>query len=536
MASGAALNKTAEGIALLVERLVPSALCAIVLVHHDGVHLKPIAAPSLPERYFITMDGIKVAPDCGSTGTAAWRREPVIVADTSIDPLWSTIQDFAAACGIRASWALPILHDDGTVLGVLSLYYREPHEPEDWDWSALNSSIKLVRLALTAHRREQQLTASEARWRIGAESLGLGTFDINLETGVDRWSPAMRHILGIAEDAPSSFAAFLDQVHPDDRAKFFARLPQAPLPLDAGRWREELRIRRADTGEERIIVSKGCMIFGNDGMPLHAVGTLYDVTEHRRHERELETARAEAEAANRAKSKFLASMSHELRTPLNAIIGFSDLILSHVFGSVTPTRYEDYIGDIHKSGTHLLSLINDVLDMAKIEAQKFELVRAPVSLEHLTDGALMLVRPQARAKGLDLVLDLDAGMTLNADERALRQVLVNLLSNAVKFTNGGGTVRLFAKRRADGGLNLGVEDTGAGMDADGITTALEPFGQIHMDVTVERTGTGLGLPLAKAMVESHGAHFHIESTLGIGTKIWGEFPAGDVEPSTRLAS
>jgi len=533
MASGTPLHETAEGIALLVENLVPTAMCAIAVLHPDGRHMRPLAAPHLPRAYFSALDGTEVGPSNGTVGTAAWRREPVIVTDTMHDPLWANLRDFATACSLRASWALPILHNDGAVLGVLSLYYRDVRVPQDWDWSVLGSCIKLIRLALAAARREHELLASEERWRIGAESLGLGTYDVDFETGQDTWSPSLRQLLGVSDSVTPSLAAFLAQIHPDDRDKFLARLPVAPVPPSGGRWREEMRIRRADTGEERIVVSKGCVIPDNDGQPRHAVGTIYDVTEHRRHEEELENAKAAAEAANHAKSKFLASMSHELRTPLNAIIGFSDMIRSRVFGPMTPPRYEGYIDDIYKSGTHLLSLINDVLDMAKIEAQKFELMRTQVPLQRLADGAALLVRPQALAKELHLVLDIPSGVLLNADERALRQVLVNLLSNAVKFTLPGGTVRLFGKMIAGGGLALGVEDSGAGISEDGIAVALEPFGQVQMDITSERSGTGLGLPLAKAMIERHNATFRIESTLGVGTRVWGEFQACDVSSSIR---
>ena len=535
MAKGAPLHETAEAIAHLVERLVPTAMCAIAVMHPDGRHLKPLAAPHLAQEYFVVLDGTEIGPANGTIGTAAWRREPVIVTDTMHDPLWKNLRHFATACSLRASWALPILHHDGRVLGVLSLYYRDVRVPQDWDWSALGSCIKLVRLALAAARREHELLASEERWRIGAEALGLGTYDIDFETGTDTWSPAMRQLLGIRDNVPACLDTLLALIHPDDRKCFMSQLPTPPLPPSGHRWRQELRIRRADTGEERIIVSKSCVIPDQDGKPRHAVGTLYDVTEHRRHEEALENAKVAAEEANRAKSKFLASMSHELRTPLNAIIGFSDMIRSRVFGAMTPVRYEGYIDDIYKSGTHLLSLINDVLDMAKIEAQKFELIRTQVPLQRLADGAFLLVRPQAEAKNLRLELDIPSGLVLNADERALRQVLVNLLSNAVKFTGPGGTVRLFGEAIAGGGLALGVEDSGAGMSAEGIAVALQPFGQVQMDVTAERSGTGLGLPLAKAMIESHGATFHIESTLGCGTRVWGVFQACDVSSTIRQA-
>jgi PAS domain S-box-containing protein len=534
MARGIPLNETTKGIALLVERLVPPALCAIALVKPDGRHLRPLAAPSLSHHYFTALEGVAVAPDSGSTGTAAWRREPVIVTDTATDPLWTKLQDFAEACSIRSSWALPIIHTDGSVLGVLALYYREPRTPEDWDWSALNSCIKLVRMALATQRRDHEMRTTEARWRIGAEAAGVGTFAVDFATGIDEWSPRMRTILGVTDDVRASFDSFVRLIHPDDLPAFVTRFPAAPDHQPDRPWREEVRIRRASDREVRTIATTGTVISDTEGHPTHVVGTVYDITDRRRHEAELEGAKAEAEAANNAKSRFLAAMSHELRTPLNAIIGFSDLIRNRVFGPIAPPRYASYVEDIHKSGTHLLSLINDVLDMAKIEAQKFELAHTCFALQHLAEAALLLVRPQALAKEIELADDIcDCELMLDADERALRQVLVNLLSNAVKFTPRGGRVRLFAERTDHGGLAIGVEDDGAGMTAEGLVTALEPFGQVHRDVATERSGTGLGLPLAKAMIEAHHAVFHIESELGAGTRVWGTFPPEAVVSPAR---
>ena len=226
-------------------------------------------------------------------------------------------------------------------------------------------------------------------------------------------------------------------------------------------------------------------------------------------------------------------MSHELRTPLNAIIGFSDLMRQGVLGPVAPPRYADYIQDIHGSGQHLLSLINDVLDMAKIEAEKFELHRGPIVIAAVAESALLFVAHQAGKKGLSLKADVQTGITLMADERAIRQVLTNLLSNAIKFTPVGGSVRLFGEVLAGGGFALGVEDTGIGMSGEELVVALEPFGQVEKDISVSGVGTGLGLPLSKAMIEMHGAVFQITSKVGVGTRAWATFPASDVsEPAT----
>jgi PAS domain S-box-containing protein len=535
MADGACLPDTLDAIVHLIEKLVPSVLCSVMGIKTDGAHLTPLSAPSLPSDYLACVSNVAITPGSGSCGTAAYRKEPVIVTDIATDPLWDDFRAYALPFGLRACWSLPVLHSDGSVLATVALYYREPRAPSEHDMALVRPCITMIRLAIISDRKQYELRASEARWRLGADSLGIGTYDVDLAGHKDIWSPALRQMLGVSDTAEASYAAFQARVVPEDRHLKSQYMPNFPGPPFESPWRCTLRIRKADTGEERILENHGCALYDADGVPVHLIGMLTDITEQKRRERELSDAKAAAESANVAKSQFLASMSHELRTPLNAIIGFSDMIRSHIFGPLTPPRYAEYIDDIYKSGTHLLSLINDVLDMAKIEAQRFELRRSKVLLHELADSAVLLVRPQSLVKGIGLELDITPGIALLVDGRAMRQVLTNFLSNAIKFTNEGGRVRLFSENLPHGGLALGVEDNGAGMDADGIATALEPFGQVKMDVTTERAGTGLGLPIAKALVEYHDATFHITSARGHGTRVWAEFPPSAVSHAAQKA-
>jgi two-component system cell cycle sensor histidine kinase PleC len=252
--------------------------------------------------------------------------------------------------------------------------------------------------------------------------------------------------------------------------------------------------------------------------------------------RELAEARDAAQEANRAKSAFLASMSHELRTPLNAIIGFSDMMRQELLGPVHPPKYKEYIGDIFSSGRHLLDLINDVLDLSKIEAGKRDLNDDDIALAEVARDVELYVEPQARSAGVDMVRAVDDKMRLTADERAIRQILVNLMSNAIKFSPKGGEIKIFAQTGPGGSLQLGVEDHGIGMDAAGIKKALEPYGQVSQATNnAEGKGTGLGLPIVKALIEAHGATFHIESALGVGTRVWGEFSPARIPPERQAA-
>src|SRR5215469_6683484 len=257
-----------------------------------------------------------------------------------------------------------------------------------------------------------------------------------------------------------------------------------------------------------------------------------------RRNRELEYARSRAEAANEAKSQFLTIMTHELRTPLNAIIGFTDLMQSGAFGKIEPPRYGDYITDINNAANQLLAIINDVLDMAKIEQGKMVLHDEPVDIKSLIDTIVRVFGERAEAGRLALSTELPAEtITLSADQRALRHILLNLLSNAVKFTPAGGDVVVRLTRLPDGGVELSVADTGIGMTDEHITVALTPFAQVENAYTRKYDGTGLGLPLVKSLVELHGAALAIDSRLGAGTVVRIGFGAARVlEPAARPAN
>jgi two-component system, cell cycle sensor histidine kinase PleC len=251
---------------------------------------------------------------------------------------------------------------------------------------------------------------------------------------------------------------------------------------------------------------------------------------------QLEAARDAALAANKAKSSFLASMSHELRTPLNAIIGFSDIITQGMLGPVAPAKYGEYVSDIHNSGVRLLSLINDLLDLSKIEAGGRALEETPVCLAPLFDDLVAGIRYQAEIAQVAVVAETPPDVTLLADERGVRQILQNFLSNGVKYSRPGSEVRLFARPGDAGMLLVGVEDHGIGMDEKGVLIALEPYSQLSNLTAIEGRGSGLGLPLARALIELHDARFHIESAPGVGTRVWSEFPAGRVAIGARKAA
>jgi signal transduction histidine kinase len=232
--------------------------------------------------------------------------------------------------------------------------------------------------------------------------------------------------------------------------------------------------------------------------------------------REIADKSAQLEVANRHKSEFLANMSHELRTPLNAVIGFSEVLLAEMFGTLNDKQNE-YLQDILSSGRHLLSLINDILDLSKIEAGRMELELGPFDLAMALENALTLVRERASRHGIGLHLTVDPDLSsLVADERKIKQVLVNLLSNAVKFTPEGGKVAVRAVRAA-GAVEISVSDTGIGIAPEDQGAIFEEFRQVGSDYAHKREGTGLGLALARRFVELHGGQLRVESEPGKGS-------------------
>ncbi len=267
--------------------------------------------------------------------------------------------------------------------------------------------------------------------------------------------------------------------------------------------------------------------------------TVVNITERKQAEdalahssEDLKIARDQAEAANRTKSEFLATMSHELRTPLNAIIGFSEIIKEETFGPVGSARYRNYADDINESGQHLLALINDILDLSKVESGTDKLHEENVSIPDLTHSVLRLVRQRAEKSGIELELDLGDDLPLlRVDERKLKQIFVNLLTNAVKFTDAGGKVTLKAWCRADSGFVFQVIDTGVGIAPEDIPKALSQFGQIESQRNQTQEGTGLGLPLSKSLVELHGGSLDLQSRPGIGTTVTVRIPSVRIVPA-----
>ena len=277
------------------------------------------------------------------------------------------------------------------------------------------------------------------------------------------------------------------------------------------------------------------------------VGRLGVIADRRKKELALRSAKEIAEAAadeareayhqaavaNRAKSEFLANMSHELRTPLNAIIGFSEALMLEIFGPLGE-RYQDYAGDIHDSGKHLLQIVTDILDISKIEQGKFQINAEEVDIVPIVECTLALLRERAQQNDVVLKYDVEAtGGRLYADPRCLKQILINLVTNAVKFTERGGRVDISAGEQSDGSYVIKVADTGCGIDPREIPRILKPFEQMASSMTRDHDGYGLGLPLVNGMACMHGATVDISSEPGVGTEVRVIFPSNRVRRAAK---
>jgi PAS domain S-box-containing protein len=383
------------------------------------------------------------------------------------------------------------------------------------------------------HRRaraERTALENERRYRMLAEQ----SFDMivrfdSLTQQRTYVSPACRRLYGYEPEEAMAMST-RDIIHPDDFAGVCAALERlehcdnhTPI-LYRGRrkdgsyiWVEASLTRSQDpkTGATEI------------------VSVVRDASERIGYEAALRQAKEEADAANSSKSRFLATMSHELRTPLNAIMGFTEIMQSEVLGPLGNDKYRSYITDIHLSSSHLLQLINDILDLAKAEAGKLELNEEVIDLGEVIAAVVRVSRAPIEKARLTVAIDLAPDLPLlRADERKTRQILFNLIGNAVKFTPAGGRIAVAGRRTSAGGVAVTVTDTGVGMAPEDLQRALEPFVQIDNPMSANHKGTGLGLPTVKALVEAHGGRLELSSAPGVGTESTATFPPERVVADT----
>jgi PAS domain S-box-containing protein len=327
---------------------------------------------------------------------------------------------------------------------------------------------------------------------------------------------AARDLLLLGRGAVNTF------IHPDDVGLVLERL-NARIAGTEAISHYEFRLVSKDGTIQWVDTLASLVMW--DGKPA-SLSWLTDISARKCAEEEIVRAKEEAEFANRAKSQFLANMSHELRTPLNAILGFSQIINEQMFGPVGSAKYLDYVTDIYNSGKHLLHLINDILDLSKLEAGRLQLHESIIKVTPLIEECMTFVRERAKSARIQLTYDTPDGLpALRADERSVKQILLNLLSNAIKFTPEGGNVTLRVRVTPTQTINFSVSDSGIGMSAADIEIAFTPFGQVDSEIVRKHVGTGLGLPLSRSLARLHGGDLTIQSAPGKGTTVTLFFPS-----------
>jgi cell cycle sensor histidine kinase DivJ len=374
------------------------------------------------------------------------------------------------------------------------------------------------------------LYAEEDRYRLLARNMSDVITRHSSNGAVLFLSPAAEALFGAKVGELYGHRLF-DRVHVTDRPAYLTALADAAATGEARSV--EFRVRReapvADSDDpsnspQFIWVEMRCRPLdranGDGGAEApEVVAVMRDVTRRKLQEQALEEARAEADRANAAKVKFLANMSHELRTPLNAIIGFSDMLMNEQTMRLDAARRLEYAHLINDSGTHLLAVVNGILDMSKMETGDFEISPEPFAPTPVVNGCCDLLALKAREQGLDLVMRLPDDLPeIVADRRAFKQILINLLSNAVKFTDRGGRITIAAKAES-GGLVITVEDTGVGISAEDLPRVGRPFFQARGAYNRRHDGTGLGLSIVQGLVTLHGGEVDIASRLGEGTRV-----------------
>ncbi len=395
----------------------------------------------------------------------------------------------------------PVLNDDGEVV-----------------------AIDMMALPLDRHSSNLQ------RERDDAISLLTSVFDVS-EVGIivtDRHGRIVRvndsfiRIYGWSRDDLVG-REFVELVAEDEREQ--ARKNHEEFLKSGIRSSGEVKILRKDSKAANVLFTTATLELSNNRR--FQVTTVMDITLRKQMELSLRMAKEQADTANTAKSAFLANMSHELRTPLNAIIGFSEMMMKETFGPVGSDKYIEYMGDIHLSARHLLEIINEVLDMSKIEAGRVELDEEQFDMPRLITAVTRMMASRAFSSGLEIIEDVDSDMpAIYADPRLIRQILINLVGNAVKYSKTNGKIYVRAHRTSVGALQVIVEDEGIGIPKERLADALEPFGQVkgaHDASGVQ--GTGLGLPIAKAMAELHGGTLTLESDRDQGTKVIIDLPS-----------
>ena len=436
---------------------------------------------------------------------------------------------------IRSRWQIPVIFvtayaDEKRLQRVKPTlpfgYILKPFTERDIK-VAFEMALYVAKIRAERKQAEEALGQSEKRLREAQKIGQMGSFEWNIPKNESICSEEFSRIFGLEAGHPRNLESFIKSLHPEDRDRIAKETEEAVQEKKS--YKYEYRVVRPDRAE-RTVLSKGRVKCDKNGKPLRLVGMVQDITEQKQAKEALRLAKEKAETANRVKSDFLASMSHELRTPLNAVIGFSDVLKKQYFGELNKKQAE-YVEYINDSGKRLLALVNDILDLSKMEAGKMKLQRCQVNLEDLLQNSLLMIKEECDVRNMTIEINIAEaliGLEIQTDERMLKQTMFNLLSNAAKFTPDGGEIRVSARivdcrlaiddlKKSEGStekqstIEVSVADTGIGIPPEDQEKIFHEFHQIKCGLSDKTPGTGLGLGLVKRLVEILGGVVWVES-------------------------
>jgi PAS domain S-box-containing protein len=531
VARGASLKEVLDALTLLIERMAPGCFCTILLLDESRQRLLAGSAGSLPEEYIQAVNGLEIGPDVGACGSAAYRNQTIVVEDVATDYRFALAKDFVMSYGLRSCWSVPIRDSNHKVLGTFAMYHRTPAKPRELELRLVEAGAHLAGNAIERVRTEQMLRDGVRRMAMAEKAASFGVWELDVATRMVTISEGLAALFGLKGVTRQMTASrWLRVIHPEDRGAVEAALKRAIETGEAqqAEFRSVLPNRRV-----RWYRCQGRLELTAD-QTKRVSGATIDITEQKEWLTRLEQARKAAEDAARAKSEFLANMSHEIRTPMNGIIGTISLLLD----SGVSGEQRDHLDTIRICGDTLLQVVNDIMDVAKVEAGKLTLERLPFQLDTLMRETLAVIEPLVRKRGLELHEEFQAGLPpiLVGDPQRLRQVLLNLLSNAVKFTEAGAIqvgIRLVRSLPESVDLEFTIADTGIGIPAEEQQRIFEPFTQADSSTTRRYGGTGLGLTISRRFIELMGGRLELESELGRGSlfRFTIHFPLTDSLPA-----
>lgn len=496
-------------ISLSVETSLTDGLCSILLLDADGVHLRHGAALHLPEEYNLAIDGVAIGDNVGSCGTAAFRKETVIVSDIANDPLWVDFKDLALSYGLKACWSVPILSSDGNVLGTFAVYYQTPRLPQASDIELIERAANHVKIAIEKNRATENLGQSEEKFRTLVQQAADGIFLADLEGNYLEANDKAVVITGYSIEELKTMNV-RDIVSAEEMKQALRKLEE--LKRYDGVYLERI-VRNKNGALVNVEISAKLMANGQ------VITIMRDITERKKAELELRKAKELAERSVKAKDQFMANMSHEIRTPLNGIIGFTKMLLKDELTE----KQRKQMDAVKTSSDILLVLIDDILDLAKIEAGKMTLEETELNLSDLVSSILATFELRFQEKELIATQQYDKRIPkrLYGDPVRINQIFLNLIGNAIKFSNNGGhlcvSVNLREQDEEKTIIELSVSDTGIGIPSDRLEIIFDPFTQSSSNVASKYGGTGLGLSIVKRLADLMGGTIAIESQVGKGS-------------------